>query len=173
MKQFCPSILSFDTLDSTNDYIKKNHAFLKNHTVVHTMSQSHGRGQFSRTWESESGKNLLCSLLLKEDIPQSELMLLSSSSVETLLAKEKIISSIKPPNDIYVGDKKIAGILIERIYEGQTHLATIIGLGLNVNQKKFQTENAISMAQLSGKEFDVYSVLLSFLDVFKNKYEND
>ncbi len=173
MEQFSPSILSFDVLASTNDYIKKNHAFLKNHTVVQTMSQSHGRGQFSRAWESDTGKNLLCSLLLKEDIPQSDLMLLSSTSVETLLAEEQISAVIKPPNDIYVEDKKIAGILIERIYEGQTHLATVIGLGLNVNQETFLTENATSMAILSGKDYDVYSVLLRFLDIFKNKYESN
>ncbi len=172
MEQFNPSILSFDVLDSTNDYLKKNHAFLKNHTVVHTLSQTHGRGQFERTWESDSGENLLCSILFKEEISQPNLMLLSSMSLVTLLAEEKITALIKPPNDIYVEDKKIAGILIERIYEGQMHQATVIGLGLNVNQKTFHTENAISMSLLSKKKYDVYAVLLRLLDIFKRKYES-
>lgn len=172
MNYFNPSILSFDVLDSTNDYLKKNHAFLRNHTVVQTMSQTHGRGQFERTWESDAGANLLCSLLLKEEVPQSELMLLASMSVVMLLAEENIAAKIKPPNDIYVSDRKIAGILIERIYEGQTHQATIVGFGLNINQITFQVENATSVASITGKTQDVYAVLLRLLDIFKAKYES-
>lgn len=170
MDKFLPSILSFDILDSTNDFIKKNQAFLPNYTIVQAMAQTHGKGQFERTWESEPGLNLLFSLLIKEEIPQQELLLFSASGIVDLLTANGIDSYIKPPNDIYASKGKIAGILIERLFEGKTHLATIIGIGLNVNQKTFHVANATSMFLETDRKFDVYSLLVKLIDIFKTKF---
>ena len=170
MLPFSPSILSFDRLDSTNEYIKKNHVFLPDHTIVQAQAQTHGKGQFDRIWESEPDQNLLFSLLIKSELVQEDLMLFASSSIRELLNAYGIGSEVKPPNDIYVGDRKIAGILIERLFEGKTHLATIVGVGINVNQVSFQTANAVSMKQLTNKEFDPYLLLLKLTDIFKQKY---
>jgi len=170
MLPFAPSILSFDRLDSTNDYIKKNHVFLPDHTIVQAQVQTHGKGQFDRVWESEPDQNLLFSLLVKSELLQEDLMRFVSASIIELLAAYGIKAEVRPPNDIYAGSRKIAGILIERLYEGKQHLATVIGIGINVNQVTFQTVNAVSMKQLTNQEFDLYLLLLKLTDIFKQKY---
>lgn len=157
------TLLTFDELDSTNDYVKRNWEKLPNHTVVQALFQSKGRGQFERVWESEAGKNLLCSILIKEVLRQEELMSFIVNSVIKLLSIYDIKVSIKEPNDIMIGKKKIAGILIERLFEGQNHLASIIGLGLNVNQTDFQETNATSMAIVKDREFNLSEIINYFL----------
>lgn len=134
-------ILWLEETDSTNTYAKRHIEELDNLSVVTAMSQTQGRGQGDHTWSSESGKNILLSIVLKSPgLParrQNEVSILAASSVMKLLKNHGIKSWMKPPNDIYVRDRKICGILIEHAIRGQRISWSIIGIGLNVNQKVF------------------------------------
>lgn len=131
-------------------------------TVVATRCQTAGRGQRGASWEAEPGKNLTFSQLLRPAaIPpahQFELSMLVSlavtDTVDGLLAAYgcRLITKIKWPNDIYVNDSKLAGILIENKLIGAAIDRSIVGIGLNVNQEIFRSDapNPVSVAQLCG-----------------------
>jgi len=151
---------------------------LKQNTIVVTDFQTKGVGQKGNFWESENKKNLLFSIgLVDIDLlaeKQFVLSIIVSLSIVNLLKKyfsnEKI--QIKWPNDIYVGDKKIAGILIENSLIGNKIKNTIIGIGLNVNQVKFNSNipNPISMKHILGKEIDVRLLLDEFIIEFEKMF---
>ena len=131
--------------------------------------QTAGRGQGTNSWESERGQNLTCSLgFSPEGVKASRQYILSMAIAvaltETLAGLPHPVS-IKWPNDIYVGDKKICGILIENMLKGEHIRHCIIGIGLNVNQKRFVSDapNPTSMALESGHDFDREEVLLDNL----------
>lgn len=132
--------IHLSNIDSTNAYLKRNYKELDNYTFVSSDSQDKGRGRNNREWKSENGKNLLFSLLIldQELINQfKELSILTAYSIIKVLEKMNIKGlSIKWPNDIYVNDKKICGILLEAVTTDKTD-CLIIGVGLNVNQKEF------------------------------------
>ncbi|MBN2503891.1 MAG: biotin--[acetyl-CoA-carboxylase] ligase [Bacilli bacterium] len=170
MSGFVSVILTFDQIDSTNEYLKTNHKTMADHTFVRASYQTEGKGRFNRVWEAEKDKNLLCSLLIKDEFPNESLIRFATRSVVDFLAAQKIDAVIKAPNDIYVDSRKLAGILIERLYTGDKHEATIIGIGINVNQDTFQTPKAVSMANLTSKYYDLSSLALELLQVLKAKY---
>ena len=135
--------------------------------------QTAGRGQGTNSWESERGQNLTCSLgFSPEGVKASRQYILSMAIAvaltETLAGLPHPVS-IKWPNDIYVGDKKICGILIENMLKGEYIRHCIIGIGLNVNQKRFVSDapNPTSMALESGHDFDREEVLQSLLRHFE------
>lgn len=135
-------------------------------TVLRARAQSAGRGQRGNSWESEPGRNLTFSLLLRpEAIPASrqfELSMLVSLGIVRTLAGHGIPASIKWPNDIYAGDDgKICGILIENTVSGNKIERSVIGVGLNVNQKEFLSDapNPLSMRQLLGRETELEPLL--------------
>lgn len=165
------TIVKYHEIDSTNTYLKKNSEKYDHMTVVRANYQTQGRGQFDRTWTSESGKNLLCSILFKREFPfpSSWMNPIIVSTMIALLKEYGIEAYFKAPNDIYVQDHKIAGILMETKYENH-HLQTfIVGIGLNVNQVNFPTElNATSMARLSQMTYDVEEILQRLLQIFDN-----
>ena len=141
--------------------------------VVWADFQTAGRGCGTNTWESERGKNLLFSMLIyPTDIAANEQFRITESvSValcQTLQAYINNRVEIKWPNDIYVGDKKICGILIENRLQGNTIKESIIGIGLNVNQTVFKSDapNPVSIRQLTGKETDLEELLQAFLHAF-------
>ena len=132
--------LHFDEIDSTNNYLKSGYRLLNNFTFVSADYQSHGKGRNDRTWTSNPGENLMFSFLIKD-----EPLLKQSSIISLLTAIEvtKIIESyslkevsIKWPNDVLIGDKKVCGILAE----AQLPDYLVVGVGLNVNQKKFPND---------------------------------
>lgn len=133
--------LYFDELESTNKYLKENYNLLPNFTFVSTSYQSKGKGREERIWNANKGENLLFSLLLKNPKFVSKggyMSLIASYSVANILEKKYHLNNveIKWPNDIYVNDKKICGILLE----GNIPNYLIIGIGLNVNQENFDGE---------------------------------
>jgi len=134
--------------------------------LVYTDNQSHGRGQRGNNWESEPGMNVTFSLVLRPgflDIKdQFNLNIMASVAVARVL-KEEISSgvTVKWPNDIYVGDSKIAGILIENSIRSGKIEHSIVGIGLNVNQIKFETPKATSMKELTLKHYDLLEILES------------
>lgn len=129
--------LHFDEIDSTNTYLKNTYKLLGNFTFVSADYQSNGKGRNDRTWTSEKGENLMFSFLIKDEelIKQSPIIsLLSAVEVAKVLETYKIKGvSIKWPNDVFIGDKKVCGILAE----GQLPNFMVVGVGINVNQKAF------------------------------------
>ncbi len=131
-------------------------------TVVATRCQTAGRGQRGASWEAEPGKNLTFSQLFRPDaLPayrQFELSMLVSlaiaDTVDDLIAHTGLSAKIKWPNDIYVGDRKICGILIENKLFGPDIQRSIAGIGLNINQTDFKSDapNPVSIAQIIGRE---------------------
>jgi BirA family biotin operon repressor/biotin-[acetyl-CoA-carboxylase] ligase len=175
---------SFKTLwysetESTNDLA---HAAINSKepdgTVFAADSQTKGRGQRSNTWESEPSKNLTFSIALYPDfLKVDEQFLLSKAiSVATvdLLNEYGLSAKIKWPNDIYVGDKKITGILIENNIIGNRIASSIIGVGLNVNQRVFLSDapNPTSLAIELDKEFDRKTLLERLLFLFEERYKS-
>lgn len=135
--------IHLDSVDSTNSYLKKHYKELDNYTFVSANYQTNGKGRNDRDWKSENGKNLLFSLLLldKQLISHyKELSIITAYSIIKELEKLNIKDlSIKWPNDVYVKDKKICGILLESVSVNDIE-CLVVGVGLNVNQEIFNGE---------------------------------
>lgn len=153
--------LVLEETDSTNSYISRNFATMPDKTMVRCRKQTAGRGQRGNSWESEEGKNLTFSVLYFPDrFPAHSQFSISETValaiVETLF-ESGIDAEVKWPNDIYVGDRKICGILIEHSVAGMELTRTIIGAGINVNQEIFLSDapNPVSMKNITGLEYDI------------------
>lgn len=169
-------IKEFEQLPSTNTWAKEHSAQLSHGDIVVTHSQSAGRGQRGNSWEAEPGKNLTFTLFLKpagiapsEQFVISEIVALAvANAVRHALAEAVAAHRIKVkwPNDIYVDDRKIAGILIEHSISASGISHTIVGIGLNVNQTEFRSDapNPVSLAQLAHKEFPLLPLLTEICD---------
>lgn len=137
-------------------------------TVIIAYQQTHGRGLDQNTWESEAKKNLTFSIILYPLFlhPSEQFRLIEVTSlgitdfIKTLLPSDNSIK-IKWPNDIYVGDKKLCGTLVQNSIIGPKLSECIIGIGLNINQKKFisNAPNPVSLKQISGKNYDLKQCL--------------
>lgn len=165
-------IIWLTEVDSTNKYVKNNIDNLDNLSVVSALSQSAGRGQGDHTWHSKPGENLLFSILLKEPPVspncQKQISDAVAESMVQLLEKHGIEAWIKPPNDIWVKDKKICGILIEHALISGRISWSILGVGLNVNQTDFPSDlpNPTSMA-LESHGGNLEEILTEYLEIFK------
>lgn len=159
-------IRHFDETRSTSDDLRRlmSEQNLPDFTSVIADYQTSGRGQVGNRWESERGKNLLLSTLVRpKNLSVKEQFYLSRAvSVAVAEAVGEYVKGVKIkwPNDIYVGDKKIAGILIENNLRGLEISETIIGLGLNVNQTFFDASipNPVSIRNLTNCDNDVNQV---------------
>ena len=141
--------LNFASLPSTSSYLKENYLSLPSKTVVAAQNQTSGHGRLGRSWES-SEDSLTFSLLLKGEEYSSVLPLLPIAAGEAVcLALEKVGAKpmLKWPNDVYLGGKKVAGILLEGLFEGSDFLGAVLGIGVNLNQREFPEglENATSV----------------------------
>ena len=153
--------------DSTNNYLKKLllSRNLEESTIVYTDFQTAGKGQRGNTWESEQGKNLMCSIVLYPDmIKANEQFIISqivSLAVADTLNKYTSDIAIKWPNDIYWKKKKICGILIENSLEGDTIKEAICGIGININQTTFRSNapNPVSLKQITDNDSDLNTIL--------------
>ena len=165
------TIKELDRTPSTNTWAKQHAAELTHGTVVVTHNQTAGRGQRGNCWEAAPGKNLTFSLFLHpEGVSPAGQFLISEivalavvEAVEHALAEAVASDRIKVkwPNDIYVDDRKIAGILIEHTLTGSGIGHTIAGIGLNVNQTVFESDapNPVSLAMLAHKDFSLAPLL--------------
>ena len=148
---------------STNDDARD--AKYRHGDIVWAERQTAGRGQRGHKWSSAEGLNLTFSLVLEPRfLPAGEQFLLNEAVALALtdtFAQFGIAARIKWTNDIYAGDKKLVGILIEHSYSGQTLARTIVGIGINVNQTEFDPAlpNPVSMAMVAGRTFDRGEVL--------------
>ena len=161
--------------DSTNRYARE-HTTDAAFTLITTEHQTAGRGQRGNTWESAPGENLLFSLAFRPThIPSAQQFvlceLISVALCEVLSTYTGDIR-IKWPNDIYHRDRKLCGILIEHDLEG-THLSrTIIGVGLNVNQRHFASDapNPVSLSLILGHEVEREALLSAIVSHFVELY---
>lgn len=181
------NIVELSDVDSTNTWIhdKFSCSEIKSWTAVRSANQKAGRGQRGNSWLSEPGANLLFSFLYQPKALHATQQFLLSQTV-SLAVVDWLLSftphaCIKWPNDIYVGEQKIAGILIENILLGEYINASIVGIGININQTDFSSDlpNPISLAMVTHKTFDIKTELNHLLDcmerrlhMFENEYSN-
>lgn len=172
------NIIHIEETDSTNRWLKECHNEVAP-ILAWAEYQTAGKGCGSNSWESERGKNLTFSMLIHpEEIPANEQFRITEiTSVALCETLEKYLDGkveIKWPNDIYVGDKKICGMLIENQLQGSKIKNCIIGIGLNVNQQRFMSDapNPVSIYQLTCKETDRKVLLNTFLSVFEEAYNS-
>ena len=179
-------IMWLESVDSTNSEAKRRISDIDNLSVLSALSQSEGRGQKGNKWSSVPGENLTFSIVLKfGEQTAGELRLavtareqfvlteITSLSIVEFLSRHGIKAKIKWPNDIYIGDKKICGVLIENSLRGKNLSSSIIGIGLNVNQRNFDVNlpNPTSMILETGIEEDIRSCLEEFMDIFQGYLE--
>ncbi len=148
--------------------------------VVRTDFQTNGKGQGSNAWESAKGKNLLFSLLLRpHHIAIDEQFIISQivslGIIDVLRGLHPEIAnglSIKWPNDIYWHDKKLGGILIENTLQRNIINASVVGIGLNINQDVFYSDapNPVSMFQIIGNELDLGNLMDAVVEKILLKY---
>lgn len=168
------NIIRIEETTSTNDEARK--AEYAHGDLIVAERQTRGRGQRGNSWSSGEGQNLTFSLVVEPVfLPADRQFLLSEAvalAVTDTLAASGIEAQVKWPNDIYIGGRKTAGILIENDICGATLSRSIIGIGLNVNQIEFDTalSNPTSMRIAAGREFDREEVLACFCRSFAARY---
>lgn len=144
--------------------------------AVRTAFQTAGKGQVGNSWEAQRGKNLLFSLLLRaHHIAIPEQFIISqmvSVAIVRILKQYGIESTVKWPNDIYAGDKKLGGILIENSLRGSLIDYSIVGIGLNINQYEFKSDapNPVSTYNILNKKIDIKTIFLEIIEHIKQLY---
>ena len=162
-------IIKLDATDSTNDHLRQ--MLLANKvatpTVVSSLFQKKGKGQRGQVWTSQAGKNLMFSLYIP-NLNRSADQLFSIQKIVSVCLADWLLSlripniSVKWPNDILSGNKKLAGILVESSVQNSMAKSIIVGMGINVNQIRFpQLPNATSMRLCTKKTYDLDALLLS------------
>jgi BirA family transcriptional regulator, biotin operon repressor / biotin---[acetyl-CoA-carboxylase] ligase len=164
-----------DTVDSTNNYaMEKVHAGLASHGMVwFAQEQTAGKGQRGKSWKTEPGKNIAMSLVLEPRQLNARQQFYLSAAVA--LACFDLFSAyagdetrIKWPNDLFWRDRKAGGVLIENVFHGKKWKWAVAGIGININQVKFDRsiKKPVSLRQITGKEFNTITLakeLHSFL----------
>ena len=161
-----PHYIKVSQTASTNTYLSRLAATLPGGTVIYTPSQTAGRGQKGNSWESEDGKNLTFSLLLKRPpVKARDQFYLSEAAavavVEALSAEAGDGFSVKWPNDVYWQDKKVCGMLLENSLDGSDIAHCVVGIGINVNQERFVSDapNPVSLINITGHQHDLMALL--------------
>ncbi len=164
--------------DSTNSYaaeIAANNEVMDG-TVFYTFCQTKGRGQRGNTWESADNENITMSVVLKPNFLHAQDQWYLSMAVAIAVAeaiqfflKQKVL--IKWPNDIFIENKKIAGLLIENNLLGSSINQAIVGIGVNVNQSIFENSTATSIAILSNETISIQKVIEKIFEQLEKYYQ--
>jgi BirA family transcriptional regulator, biotin operon repressor / biotin---[acetyl-CoA-carboxylase] ligase len=160
-------LIKLDAIDSTNDFLKglSQKENLENFTVVSAKTQNKGKGQMGSTWNSETSKNMIISILIKKYVANINLIfdlnvLIAVSIIEALESLKISNLNIKWPNDIMAENKKIAGILIENTIKENGEIDSIVGIGLNVNQTNFENlPKASSLKNIMNQDYDIDCII--------------
>lgn len=170
-------IVRLQKIESTNDYLKKIGS--ERDMVAVAEMQTAGRGAGTNMWESEPGKNLTFSILIHPTFIRPDKQFLISMGIanaiqETVgleLGAHNVQPMIKWPNDIYIDNKKICGILIENSLRNGLIKDCIIGIGLNINQRNFISDapNPVSMIHVLKRELNRKQVLDQLLESFEKQ----
>jgi BirA family biotin operon repressor/biotin-[acetyl-CoA-carboxylase] ligase len=172
------NLLWMDEVDSTNSVLMglaKNEK-LAHGSVVCSYNQTAGRGQRGNSWQSEPNKNITASVYYQLGaLPVANAFVLNkivslavADTLKTIMPNQSV--KIKWPNDIFVDNKKIAGILIENTLKQDAIAYTIIGVGININQEKFDVPTAVSVKNILGIDYDLNSALNIFLENLEALY---
>ena len=172
------TVIHYDRVSSTNSVASAlmREGKSEDGTVVTASFQDSGRGQAGNTWESEPGKNLLMSVILLPAAvkPEEQFVILQFVSLAVCDLVGGYISdvSVKWPNDIYCGNRKIAGILIEHSIMGSRLAGSVAGIGLNVNQLVFTggAPNPVSLAMLTGSNHDLARIIRELTERLDSRY---
>lgn len=160
-------IIELEETASTNSYLRQM-SEAEHGTVVATHRQTAGRGQRGNSWESEPGANLTFSVLVRTEniAPEKQMAISRATSLAIVQWLDRYLphgkhATIKWPNDIYVDDSKICGILIEHTLTSGRIERTIIGVGININQRTFHSDapNPVSLTQLTGDTYPLDEML--------------
>lgn len=171
-------LIPIEEIDSTNNYLSElgEREPVEEFTVALADFQTAGKGQRGNSWEAEKGKNLLFSFVLYPTFLEARRQFVLSQIV-SLSVKEELDEwttgiSIKWPNDIYREDKKICGMLIENDLTGMYIARSISGIGININQEHFLSNapNPVSLKQITGQEYDRYTILGNIMQRVKTYY---
>ncbi len=168
-------IYHLDTTTSTNDDARDPR--YRHGDIVWAEHQTAGRGQRGHQWLSPEGENLTFTMVVEPHfLPVAEQFLLCealSVALTDTFAVYGIETRIKWTNDIYAGDRKLEGVLIEHNYTGSTLSRSLLGIGINVNQTTFDPSlpNPVSMAQLTSRRYDRREVLETFERCMTARYE--
>ncbi len=173
------SIIRLPETKSTNSYaieiLSKDRP--EEGCVIITDHQTKGRGTDLNTWECEKGKNLTFSLILYPKVTADQQFILNkaiSLGIYDFLAAELPNQrvSIKWPNDLYVENKKICGILIQNSVMGNKLDYMVVGIGLNVNQTLFKSDapNPVSLKTVTNTEYNLSDLLPKLLQSILNRY---
>lgn len=173
------NLIFIENLPSTNSYAGQllRNQILTEGTIIHTNYQSAGRGHIGNHWESEDGKNLLISIVLFptmiSPVDQFIISMAISLGICDFLDRYIPVCSIKWPNDIYVNNDKIAGILIENSIMGYQIEYSITGIGLNINQEKFLSDapNPVSLKLITGTSLDLITCLKQLATDLDKRYK--
>jgi len=170
-----------DKVASTNDYLREllsNFKPLAEGTAILAEDQYQGKGQRGRSWVSEPGKNLTTSILLKPHFLSVEhqfalSVTIAIATVNWLKSKVNQQVTVKWPNDIYVDSRKITGILIENKLKGSKIEASIVGIGVNINQVNFDTAITItSLASLTNRQdYVIKDVAYDLFQYIQQEYQ--
>lgn len=175
MEEIGRNIIRLESVDSTNNYTanRVRAGELRHGAVILAVEQTQGRGQMGAVWLTEPGMNLTFSVYLDNVNLSVErqfiLTKIVSLSLVDFLNGRGVAAKIKWPNDIYVGKKKIAGVLIENMLKGSLIKKSIIGIGLNTNQKEFGDLSATSLRLQTGDHCSNDEALFSLIERL-NKY---
>ncbi len=167
-----------EEVTSTNDVARNYFTEGKAHhgDVLIAEYQTKGKGQQGNSWESAHGQNLLFTVLLEPDFLSSEDLIYLNIAISLALqhAIQKNITDkvyIKWPNDIYIENRKVAGILVENILGNPQVKLTIAGIGINVNQQGFNSPHAVSIGQVTQQWHDKEIILNQFLEGLRIQYQ--
>jgi BirA family biotin operon repressor/biotin-[acetyl-CoA-carboxylase] ligase len=171
-------IIWLERVDSTNDEARRHISEIDNLSVVSALEQTKGRGQRGNRWSSQPGENLTFSLVVKDfrikANEQSAISQATALSLVDLLSRHEIKARIKWPNDIYAGDEKICGILIENSLKGSEIDWSIIGIGLNVNQTAFPEDlpnpTSMKLCTANSNPYNTREILEEFMGIFTGYY---
>ena len=163
--------IELDVVDSTNNYIREHLDSLENYSLVFSHHQTKGKGRITRFWYDD--KNSVTASMLIKDVKgeAKHLSLIAAYATFTALKEYNLDVKIKWPNDIYVDDKKLCGILIETIITDK--IDAIIGFGINTNTKAFPDNvNATSVVLEKNVEVDNIKLAKRVVELIIDAYEN-
>jgi len=170
-------ISEYDELSSTNTEAERwPKEELKDKSVILTYCQTQGRGQATNRWESEPGKNLSMTVVLCppdcDASRQFAVSMVCALGVCDFVGHYAEGGKAKWPNDVYVGDRKICGILIEHAVAGRFIKRSLCGIGVNINQSRFLSDapNPVSLLQLTGKSIPLEKALQELLACIGRRY---
>ena len=174
------NIIHLPSCQSTNSEAVKliQEGGVQEGTIVITSQQTAGKGQRGNSWHSESGKNLTFSLILKPSFllayEQFNLNIAISLAVWDALSEylphHKDSLKVKWPNDIYIGNQKVGGILIENFIKKQKAETSVVGIGLNINQQSFDLPKATSLFNVLRKETSLENILNTLMGKLEKRF---